>query len=267
MNTPSQLSLYQRRMSSNGSKKITPLCAPTLLTATQDQLLALYSPTAPSSFNASTPVSATFSAPHTPYGMGMVDMANGSMPYSADPAYTARHFHPYLPASASPSPTDGSFSHRIPSQNGYLMHTPTAGEFSGFDIGFKSGAYLGPDDDGPDDGNGDAQDNGADDNGNVDPALRRRINRRRERNRLAARRSREKRTQYITDLQTQNALLSRQYMHLHQQFKVCAEELSQYRRLYPSPVTPGFAMPTTPAGVHVSMPTQPPSTIHGQHQA
>ncbi|KAJ1928292.1 hypothetical protein IWQ60_002202, partial [Tieghemiomyces parasiticus] len=135
MNTPSQLSLYQRRMSSNGSKKITPLCAPTLLTATQDQLLALYSPTAPSSFNASTPVSATFSAPHTPYGMGMVDMANGSMPYSADPTYTARHFHPYLPASASPSPTDGSFSHRIPSQNGYLMHTPTAGEFSGFDIG------------------------------------------------------------------------------------------------------------------------------------
>ncbi|RKP38692.1 hypothetical protein BJ085DRAFT_37189 [Dimargaris cristalligena] len=262
---PPQLSIYQRRMSTNGSKKIAPLCTPTLMTAQEQpqgiypsphphmhhnpHMLALYSPAMASPFLGYSTFASSFSAPPTPCDGAPMDMMVSA---------GNKHFHPYLNGPASLSPTDDSFGFSAGLMPTSLGHTPCSAAASG-SLAHMNGGNLG----GPSGMvNGIPLSAGVDMNlhdnlsyygeGNSVPppdqyesVSNRRLSRRRERNRLAARRSREKRSQYITDLQNQNTMLHRQLLQIHQQLKACTEELNQFRRMYPSPISPGFSLSNT----------------------
>ncbi|KAJ1962427.1 hypothetical protein H4R35_007354 [Dimargaris xerosporica] len=218
---PPQPSLFQRRMSTNGTKKIAPLCAPVFL-ADQLKLQELCSPTVQSS-TAMELVAISYSAPHTP-----LDMA------------ATRPMYPYMQPPHSLSPTDDRFVSLpapLPSQE-LQVQTPKS---AGADLETSFGQFT-PNSPYFAESGGRMGTGASSSNDPQDQIMMRRISRRRERNRIAARRSREKRTHYINELQDRNARLQHALNLAQNQLRLCSEELQQYRRLYPSPVSPGFNM-------------------------
>ncbi|KAJ1975883.1 hypothetical protein H4R34_004174 [Dimargaris verticillata] len=218
---PPQPSLFQRRMSTNGTKKITPLCAPVFL-ADQLKLQELCSPTvhSPAAMGLT---AISYSAPHTP-----LDMA------------ATRSMYPYMQPPHSLSPTDDRFVSLpapLPSQEMQMQAPKSAGADLETSFGqFTPNSHYFTED-GTRVGNGASSSNDP-----QDQIMMRRISRRRERNRIAARRSREKRTYYINELQDRNARLQHALSLAQNQLRLCSDELQQYRRMYPSPISPGFNM-------------------------
>ncbi|KAJ1657706.1 hypothetical protein IWQ61_002941 [Dispira simplex] len=264
--------LFQRRMSNNGVKRLQPLSSSALMS----EVFPLHLSTAVYPSQASSPFgsfhcSGSYSAPHTPR-----DLHSSNTEYYAHATELATSSLANLSSPPSPEETvsiieDGTVTNYSATNVDLAIADSWAPRTSADaeTIGESNHSYRAPEQSiekpqtlEP----STAETKNYPSDSNTDKFSNFRLSRRRERNRVAARRSREKRSQFMMDLQNHNILLQQQLVMYRSQLETCMEELCHYRRLYPAPsistgvtpsATPGPSTMSTGGMGHAPLHVQP----------